>query len=232
VILRVVFNKKNYLRYLGHLDVMRLFQRSFGRAGISIKHSEGFNPHPKFSIGNPLSLGIESEEEYMDIDLEDKIPAEDFIIRMNDVLPQDIQIIKGAYLKKEESLVSLITWAFYEMKFVIVEERNKEYLEEVFNNWLLKEEIIITRLRKKGKRKVESKENIKGLIGNLVIKNIKENIIIIEVLLRTGERGNLRPNDFIDAMNRDVNLGINLDSIVMKRLGLYAEKDNNIYKPL
>lgn len=232
MILRVIFNKKNYLKYLGHLDVMRLFQRSFGRADIQIKHSEGFNPHPKFSIANPLSLGIESEEEYMDIDLDDKIPVEDFIQRMNNVLPQDIQIIKGAYLEKEESLASIIAWAFYEMKFDINEKKNKIELESIFSNWLSKEEIIITRLRKKGKRKIESNENIKNFIWNLVIKHTEGSKITIEVLLRSGGNGNLRPNDFIDALNRDTNLGIDLDSLTMRRLGLYAEKDSNIYKPL
>lgn len=232
MILRVTFNKKNYLKYLGHLDLMRLFQRSFGRANISIKHSEGFNPHPKFSIANPLSLGIESEEEYMDIDLDDKIPVAEFIGRMNKVLPQDIQIIKGAYLEKEESIASLIAWAFYEMKFDTNKVKTKIELEDMFNKWLSREEIMITRLRKKGKRKIESEENIKSFIGNLVVKHIEDNKITIDVLIRSGGNGNLRPNDFIDALNRDNNLGIELDSIMMKRLGLYAEKDNNIYKPL
>lgn len=211
---------------------MRLFQRSFGRANISIKHSEGFNPHPKFSIANPLSLGIESEEEYMDIDLDDKIPVAEFIGRMNKVLPQDIQIIKGAYLEKEESIASLIAWAFYEMKFDTNKVKTKIELEDMFNKWLSREEIMITRLRKKGKRKIESEENIKSFIGNLVVKHIEDNKITIDVLIRSGGNGNLRPNDFIDALNRDNNLGIELDSIMMKRLGLYAEKDNNIYKPL
>lgn len=210
---------------------MRLFQRSFGRANISIKHSEGFNPHPKFSIANPLSLGIESEEEYMDIDL-DYIPVAEFIGRMNKVLPQDIQIIKGAYLEKEESIASLIAWAFYEMKFDTNKVKTKIELEDMFNKWLSREEIMITRLRKKGKRKIESEENIKSFIGNLVVKHIEDNKITIDVLIRSGGNGNLRPNDFIDALNRDNNLGIELDSIMMKRLGLYAEKDNNIYKPL
>lgn len=210
---------------------MRLFQRSFGRANISIKHSEGFNPHPKFSIANPLSLGIESEEEYMDIHL-DYIPVAEFIGRMNKVLPQDIQIIKGAYLEKEESIASLIAWAFYEIKFDTNKVKTKIELEDMFNKWLSREEIMITRLRKKGKRKIESEENIKSFIGNLVVKHIEDNKITIDVLIRSGGNGNLRPNDFIDALNRDNNLGIELDSIMMKRLGLYAEKDNNIYKPL
>jgi radical SAM-linked protein len=232
MILRLIFNKKNYLKYIGHLDLMRLFHRSFGRADIPIKYSEGFNPHPKFSIANPLSLGIESEEEYMDVDLDKKVPVEEFIEKMNNVLPNDVQIIKGVYLEKEEPVASLIAWAYYEISFDIGENNSKEDAEKALNEWLLKDEIMITRLRKKGKKKIEKEENIRSFIGNLIIKQVEENEITIDVLLRSGGNGNLRPNDFIEAMNRDTNLNIDLDSIMMKRLGQYAEKDDNIYKPL
>ncbi|MDU5080615.1 TIGR03936 family radical SAM-associated protein [uncultured Tissierella sp.] len=231
MILRVAFNKKNYLKYIGHLDLMRLFHRSFNRAGVPIKYSEGFNPHPKFSIGNPLSLGIESEEEYMDIDI-DYIPVDEFIKKVNAVLPNDIQIIRGEYLEKEESIASLIAWAFYEINFNIDKKKEKENLEGIFIKWLSQEEIIITRLRKKGKKKVEKEENIKSFIGNLVIKEIRDTSITIDTLLRSGGNGNLKPLDFIEALNRDTFLNIDMDSVTTKRLALYAEKDNNIYKPL
>lgn len=104
MILRVKFNKKNYLRYIGHLDLMRLFHRAFNKSGIKVKYSQGFNPQPKFSIGSPLSLGIESEEEYMDIDLEEKISEEKFIKSLNRVLPKDVQILDAKYMIKDRSL--------------------------------------------------------------------------------------------------------------------------------
>ncbi|MCQ4923725.1 TIGR03936 family radical SAM-associated protein [Tissierella carlieri] len=231
MILRVAFNKKNYLKYIGHLDLMRLFHRSFNRAGVPIKYSEGFNPHPKFSIGNPLSLGIESEEEYMDIDI-DYIPVDEFIKKVNAVLPNDIQIIRGKYLEKEEAIASLIAWAFYEINFNIDQKKEKEILEDIFTKWLSQEEIIITRLRKKGKKKIEKEENIKSFIGNLVIKEIRDTSITIDTLLRSGGNGNLKPLDFIEALDRDTCLNIDMGSVTTKRLALYAEKDNNIYKPL
>lgn len=231
LILRVKFNKKNYLRYLGHLDLMRLFQRSFGRADIPIKYSEGFNPKPKLSIANPLSLGIESEEEYMDIELEDKIPVEDFTQKMNVVLPPDVQIIDGKYLEKGDSISSLISWALYEINFDVLEIKDRESLENITDKWLSKEEIIIIKARKKGKIKVRNEENIKSLIRDMSIKELDENSITIKVILKSGDNGNLRPLDFIDAFNRDNNLDMDIDSIMIKRLALYAEKDDKIYKP-
>lgn len=231
MILRAVFNKKNYLKYIGHLDLMRLFHRSFNRANIPLKYSEGFNPHPKFSIANPLSLGIESDEEYMDVHL-DYIPVDEFIKKVNDVLPKDVQIIKGVYLEKEESIASIIAWAFYEIRFSLDKELEKEDLNEILAKWLEKEEVMITRLRRKGNKKIEKEENIRSFIGNIVIKEVKNNCIIIDALLRSGSNGNLKPIDFIEALNRDTCLNIDMDAITIKRLGQYAEKDNNIYKPL
>lgn len=231
MILRVAFNKTNYLKYIGHLDLMRLFHRSFNRAGVPIKYSEGFNPHPKFSIASPLSLGIESREEYMDIDI-DYIPVDEFIKKVNDVLPKDIQITKGIYLEKEESIAALISWAFYEINFDIDEKKEKKEIEDIFAKWLSQDEIMITKLRKKGKKKTEKEENIKNLIGNLVVKEVKDKSVKLDALLKSGDKGNLKPMDFIEALNRDTFLNIDMDSINLIRLGLYAEKDNNIYKPL
>lgn len=232
MILRVKFTKKNYLRYISHLDLMRLFQRNFRRAGIPIKYSEGFNPHPKFSIANPLSLGIESEEEYMDIDLKTKMSVEDFKEKMNKVLPKDVQILESVYLKKGESISSLISWAFYEINFDINKDLDKLTLENIIEEWLNLDEIIITRLRKKGKNRVEKDEDIKTHIGNIVIKKLEDNNTTIDVLLRSGDKGNLKPMDFMEALNKYSSINIDMDSVMIKRLGLYAENNNKIYKPL
>lgn len=231
MILRVTFNKKEYLRYIGHLDLMKLFQRTFSRVGIHIKYSAGFNPKPKLSIANPLSLGIESEEEYMDVDLENKIPVEEFIEKMNKALPKDVQIIDGKYLEKGDSISSLIEWAVYEIRFDLLDPIDKITFEEIIGNWLLKEGIIITRSRKKGRNKIEQEEDIKGFIKEIKCKEILNNSIIIEANIKSGDNGNLRPLDFMEALIRDNNLNMDIDSIMMKRLAMYAEKDGKLYKP-
>ena len=58
---RLLFSKAGTARYISHLDLMRTFQRAFARAGISIKHTEGFHPHPFVSIPLPLSVGFSSQ---------------------------------------------------------------------------------------------------------------------------------------------------------------------------
>ncbi len=230
--LRVKFNKRNYLKYISHLDLMRLFQRSFNRAEVPIKYSKGFNPQPRFSIASPLSLGIESEEEYMDIELLKEIDIEEFKNKMNKVLPEDVQIIDCIYPKDNDAIAAMISWALYKIRFETNLDLEIEEVQNRIDNWLNKDEILISRLRKRGRKKVMQEENIKSLIGSLEVLGIDNNEFRIEALLKTGEKGKLRPFDFVDALNRDNKLDMIQDSVFFKRLGLFIERNGDICKPL
>ena len=66
---RIKFCKYGSMKYIGHLDIMRYFQKAIRRSGLPIKYSEGFNPHQIMSFAAPLGVGITSDGEYMDIEL-------------------------------------------------------------------------------------------------------------------------------------------------------------------
>lgn len=92
--LRFSFEKLGRARYLSHLDLMRTFQRAFIRAGLKLKHSEGFNPHPQMSIVLPLRLGCESVCEMLDADVLD--PRDDMVQAINSTLPEGLRVISAA----------------------------------------------------------------------------------------------------------------------------------------
>lgn len=232
MILRVKFNKKNYLKYIGHLDLLRLFQRTFRRAGIPVKYSQGFNPHPKFSIANPLSLGIESEGEYMDIELEDKVDIDDFTQKMNQVLPKDIRILRAIYPKENKSISSELSWALYGVTLEIEEDLSIEDIQERLDNWLARGGIIISRLRKQGKRRVMREEDIAPLIGGIDVRDKTGSEVTLEVLMRVGEDGNLRPFDFIDALKASDIIKLDKDSVSLIRKALYKEDGDQLYEPI
>ncbi|NLL81487.1 MAG: DUF2344 domain-containing protein [Tissierellia bacterium] len=233
MIIRARFTKRNYLKYLSHLDLIRLFQRSFTAIKLPIKYSQGFNPHPKFSIAAPLSLGIESECEYMDIEITEYVKVDDFLESINKVLPDDIQITNALCLEKETSISAILTWAFYEIKFELNSKEEPKSLSSRIDEWLGSSEIILTRLKKKGKKKVATDINILPLIGNVIVKGCDENnYIVINTLLKTGQNGNIKPVQLMEAMSRDLDLNLDLDSLLIKRLALYAEEGKNIYSPL
>src|SRR3712207_6843302 len=103
--MRVKFTKTGDMIYISHLDVQSLFQRAFRRAGIKLSYSQGFNPHPKMSYGNALALGVESHGEYVDIDIEEYIPENELMDRINNQLPDGIRFIKCLKRRSEERRV-------------------------------------------------------------------------------------------------------------------------------
>lgn len=232
MILRVAFNKKSYLKYIGHLDLMRLFQRTFKKAEIDIKYSQGFNPHPKFSIASPLSLGVESEEEYMDIELNSKISVENFIENMNRALPRGIEIIRAEYIEKGDTIASIIAWAFYEITFKTESLWNEEKVKESISDYLSREEIFILKKKRKKRKKIEVEADIRSLIGNINIKDISGEKITLQALLKCGGNGNLKPIQLISSFKKEENIDIDIETVNIRRLNLYAEKEGKVYKPI
>ena len=91
---RILFEKTGRAIYISHLDLMRLFQRAFKRAGLPLTHTQGYNPRPSVSIALPLSLGIESICELLDFDLYgDKIPNEEIHSRLNNALVEGVRVL-------------------------------------------------------------------------------------------------------------------------------------------
>ena len=94
---RMLFEKTGNAVWISHLDLMRLFQRAFKRAGLPLKHTQGFNPRPSVSIALPLSVGVESHCELLDFDLEGDVAAPDVIMeRLNNALVEGVKVL-GVY---------------------------------------------------------------------------------------------------------------------------------------
>jgi len=86
------FTKKKEMIYISHLDLMRLFMRALRRAGIPVKITEGFNPHPKISIKRALKLGVESENEEASVVIKNLMRKDDFKERLQRQFPEGIEI--------------------------------------------------------------------------------------------------------------------------------------------
>ena len=217
---------------------MRLFERTFRRANIPIKYSEGFNPQPKLSIANPLALGIASCSEYMDIQLQEKMPEEVFINKANAQLPEGIRIIKVKYIDESKSLSSLISWSCYEIKFHATNIEDVEELEQLIKKWLEEEKIVITKTKRKRNRIIKKERNIRNLIGNVVVKLKSSSTqkdtdhIVLNCLLKAGDKGNLNPRDFIKAMDKYLRMGIDWDAVEINRIALFIETDKGIRFPI
>lgn len=112
---RLTFEKTGPIRFISHLDLTRAFHRAFSRAGIPLKFSEGFSPHPKFAFGLPLSVGTESVAEVADFSLKEgyEVKEEEFLRLLGDTLPQGIRLNS---LGLAEGKLSDIAFASYEIR--------------------------------------------------------------------------------------------------------------------
>ncbi len=93
---RVVYRQGEPLRYVGHLDMLRVWERALRRANLPLAYSQGFNPHPKITIAMPLPVGCTGEREELDIVLTQPLPDPEWIERLGPVLPTGLEIIEIA----------------------------------------------------------------------------------------------------------------------------------------
>ena len=92
---RLLFEKTGNAVWISHLDLMRLFQRAFKRAGLPLTHTQGYNPRPSVSIALPLSVGVESGCELLDFDLDHgNVPVVDITDRLNAVLIDGVKVVQ------------------------------------------------------------------------------------------------------------------------------------------
>lgn len=107
---RLLFEKTGNAVWISHLDLMRLFQRAFKRAGLPLKHTQGFNPRPSVSIALPLSVGVESVCELLDFEIEGELPSmDDICLRLNRSLVEGVRVLSvshGGRKLRELSLLS------------------------------------------------------------------------------------------------------------------------------
>ena len=111
---RVKFEKTGIMRYVGHLDLMRFFQKAVKRSELPIRYSEGFNPHQIMSFASPLGVGLTSVGEYMDIDLKSEVASVDGLSRLNENMVEGLAITSFKYLPDDaEKCMSAVTAASY-----------------------------------------------------------------------------------------------------------------------
>nr|WP_312579078.1 TIGR03936 family radical SAM-associated protein [Sedimentibacter sp.] len=190
------YSKTGNLKYISHLDVLRFIQRSVKRANIPAKYSEGFNPHMKTSFGFPLSLGNESIGEYFELELNEKIDADDFIIQMNNVLPKEMQILKSKYSDSEDSIMSRCAFVEYIIN-IEFDNLNIDNLNEFFDE-MIQTGVTYKRKKKNKKNKIVEKEiNTHDFIKYLKAKKTSENKASIEVMFLTTETGSMKTDEFM-----------------------------------
>jgi radical SAM-linked protein len=173
---RILFEKTGNAVWISHLDLMRVFQRAFKRAGLPLTHTQGFNPRPSVSIALPLSVGVESCCEMLDFDLDgDKVANRIVRGKLNDYLVPGIRVIKvydnGQKLKFLALLDTVVTLEYDQG----VPSDAVSKLQELFG----REEVLVEKKSKNG----TSDQNIIPMIKSLRLEAVDGNTLELHALV-------------------------------------------------
>jgi len=193
--LRVRFSRGEEIKYISHLDLMRLWQRALNRAGIALAYSEGFNPHPRMSLALPLALGVTSEAELMDIMLEKFVSPHSFTASVGPQLPRGI-VIGGVFNTPLTlpSLQSQVRQAEYTV--AIATDKDKNEIESAIDSLLDKTSLPWQHQRDTGPHKYD----LRPLIDDLWLIDWRKGFCNIGMRLRCDSTGSGRPEQVAAAL--------------------------------
>lgn len=183
---RVFYEKTGMAKFISHLDTVHIFTRAIKRARIPIWFTEGFNPHAFLTFAMPLSLGVESYCETLDIRLLQDEDLEELTERLDNALPPDIHVSKIALPKFTPQEIA---WADYKIIFNV---QGKDLISRA-ENVLSSDEITVIKKVKQGKGKAEKEINIKDKILRYSLENQNDKAVL-NVTLSSGMQNNINPS--------------------------------------
>ena len=221
--LRVKYTKTGALRFIGHLDVMRFFQKAIRRAKLDIAYTKGFSPHQIISFAAPMPLGMTSEGEYFDAEFVSVTTAEDMKMRLNAVMPPEIQVISIVKLPDDaKPSMALVTATDY---IVTVPFAVSDAIKEL----LQKPEICVTKKTKSSEATVD----IKPMIFELALydpsvhgSNVVGVTEAVYMKLASGSSRNLKPELVIGALADTAGITLEPYSCRIHRLETYLGEED------
>ena len=185
--IRITFIKQGALRYTGHLDLHKLWERAARRAELPLAYSQGFHPQPKMNMAAALPLGFSSRCEVMDIKLEHDIPLDDLPIRLNSTLPSGLQVVGIEQVdERAPALQTQVSSAEYEV--TLTEKINPAELQQTIDSVM---ELKTLPRERRGKM-----YDLRPLIERL--ERLSDNKIFMRLAAREGATG--RPEEVLDVL--------------------------------
>ncbi len=207
---KIKFSKSGNMIYIGHLDLLKVTQRAVKRSGLPIAYSQGFNPHQQMSFALPLSLGVVSYSEVLDIELTEEVNPNEIKDKLNKSYPDGIEILSVRKFNFEEkNSASQVEVGTYEVFCEGIKD-----LKRSIEVLMKQDEIVVS---KKTKRKDFKDTDVKHMIYEL--KALDENKVFLKI--STGSKLNLKPELIIEHLYKLSNIKYNKLNINIVRTGMY-----------
>lgn len=192
--LRTSFSRGEELKFLSHLDLMRLWERAFRRAGILLAYSEGFTPHPRISLAAPLPVGVTSQDELMDVFLSRWLSPQSFVGQVMKQLPRGLTISDVRPVGLDEpSLQARVSFAEYNVE--IETEMKVQEVESAIKTLLSAKEIPWQHQRDTGARHYD----LRPLVDDLWLVE-PQDLCTLGMRLRCSSSGTGRPEQVTKAL--------------------------------
>lgn len=211
--IRVKFAKRGTMKFVGHLDFMRYFQKAIKRAGIDIAYSAGFSPHQILSFAAPLGLGCVSEGEYLDMEINSGKSSEEIKRALQNVMVEEIEILSVRALPdKAKNAMALVAGADYE---ITLRQGYKlpEGWQERFLDFCNQSKIIVLKKTKKSEKEVDIRP---------MIYQARQTRDGIFVQLASGSAKNLKPELMMESFYHFLGLEYTTLAVEVKRLEMYG----------
>ncbi|MBO4902534.1 MAG: DUF2344 domain-containing protein [Lachnospiraceae bacterium] len=212
--IRIKFTKLGNVKFIGHLDLMRYFQKLMRRSGIPIAYSAGMSPHQIMSFALPLGIGDESIGEYADIELTGSVSSTDAIRSLSEHSAEGIEILSFKMLPDDaKNAMASVEAADYEISFRHMPEND---FYEAFAKFMQQDSIIVMKRTKKSEREID----LRPLIFAWSIENKR-----IRLRLKCGSVDNTKPELVMEAFFASLGLPFDPFLLLIKRIDLFTEKD-------
>lgn len=219
--IRIKFRKYGVMKFIGHLDIMRYFQKAMRRAEIDICYSGGFSPHMIMSFAAPLGVGITSDGEYLDIEVNSTRSTAESLKALNDTMVEGVEVSGYVLLPDNaKTAMSIVAAADYELSFKEGYEvpADKAAFEAAIETFFTNaKEVLITKQTKKSERTMD----LKPLVYEFSMRE-KDGKPVFYLNLSTGSTDNVKPELVVEALFSYMGLVYNPSAVQIHRLDVYA----------
>lgn len=200
------------MKFIGHLDMVRYFQKVMRRSEVDVAYSEGFSPHQKMSFAAPLSVGVLSRGEYFDLEVNSTESSKVMLERINAQNAEGVEVLSYKLLPDDaKNAMSVVAGADYK---VYTDLFNQNLLDAFMNQ----DQIIVLKKTKKSEKEVD----IKPLIYNI---KLEDDGIFMQVA--QGSASNLKPDLVMDAFAKFAQVTLP-EYVIYERLDMYCLEDDNL----
>ena len=229
--IRIKFRKWGSMKFIGHLDMMRYFQKAIRRANIDICYSEGFSPHQIMSFAAPLGVGITSDGEYFDIEANSSFSTEEAMKRLNAAMVEGVEVT-GYVRLPDNAKTSMAIVAAADYRLSVKEGYSSplsaaEWANSIKEYFTDAKSFVIVKQTKKSEREVD----LKPLVYEFKVKEDESGPVFF-LKVSTGSIDNIKPELVLASLYEKCGLTYDENAIQIHRLEVYARDEQEEFIPL